>query len=167
MITFLAISLHWNLITLMIACVSFLVAMGIYRAPVVALMPDIIPSEHRSKANGVINLMGGVGAVYAFLVGSFLYSIKPYLAFGSTSILMVLAMIILVITIREPIMDRIIEEKKPEEIGVLSGFKEVYHCPDKSGVFILLAIFFWFCGYNAKETFFTKWAVNNLLRSKK
>lgn len=37
---------------------ALLVAMGTYRAPAVALMPDVTPKPLRSKANAVINLMG-------------------------------------------------------------------------------------------------------------
>ena len=33
------------------------------RGPVVALMPDTIPGELRSEANGVINTMGGIAAI--------------------------------------------------------------------------------------------------------
>ncbi|NIQ08760.1 MAG: SLC45 family MFS transporter, partial [Gammaproteobacteria bacterium] len=33
------------------------------RGPVVALMPDIIPGDYRSEANGVINTMGGIAAI--------------------------------------------------------------------------------------------------------
>lgn len=33
------------------------------RGPVVALMPDIIPGDLRSEANGVINTMGGIAAI--------------------------------------------------------------------------------------------------------
>jgi len=46
-----------------------LLAMAAFRTPVIALMPDLTPSPLRSKANGVINLMGGVGGVLAFLAG--------------------------------------------------------------------------------------------------
>jgi maltose/moltooligosaccharide transporter len=46
-----------------------LLAMAVFRTPVVALMPDLTPSALRSKANGVINLMGGLGGVLAFLGG--------------------------------------------------------------------------------------------------
>lgn len=42
-----------------------LVAMGSYRAPAVALMPDVTPKPLRSKANAVINLMGALGGVYS------------------------------------------------------------------------------------------------------
>lgn len=40
--------------------------MTFYRAPVAALMPDLIPSQFRTKANGVVNLMLGLGMVYAY-----------------------------------------------------------------------------------------------------
>ena len=35
-----------------------LIAMGIYRSPAVALMPDVTPKPLRSKGNAIINLMG-------------------------------------------------------------------------------------------------------------
>jgi len=33
------------------------------RGPVVALMPDTIPADYRSEANGVINTMGGIASI--------------------------------------------------------------------------------------------------------
>jgi MFS family permease len=33
------------------------------RGPVAALMPDTIPGEYRSEANGVISMMGGIGVI--------------------------------------------------------------------------------------------------------
>jgi maltose/moltooligosaccharide transporter len=57
----------------------FVVAVGVYiramagfRTPVVSLMPDLTPSRLRSQANGIINLMGGLGGVIVTLVGVFL-----------------------------------------------------------------------------------------------
>jgi len=49
----------------MLAIGAFLLFMAAFRTPVITLMPDITPSPLRSKANGVINLMGGVGALLA------------------------------------------------------------------------------------------------------
>lgn len=49
-----------------------LVAMGTYRSPAVALMPDVTPKPLRSQANAIINLAGGVGAAIAtitYMVG--------------------------------------------------------------------------------------------------
>ena len=54
----------------MIAIGVMLLAMAAFRTPIIALMPDITPSPLRSKANGVINLMGGVGALLATFGGA-------------------------------------------------------------------------------------------------
>ncbi len=48
----------------------FNLAMAFYRAPVVALMPDLTPSVHRSMANVIINVVGGVGTAIGFILPS-------------------------------------------------------------------------------------------------
>ena len=50
-----------------------LVAMGTYRAPAVALMPDVTPKPLRSRANAIINLMGAVGGILYLGVAAVLY----------------------------------------------------------------------------------------------
>src|SRR5512139_3848153 len=77
---------------LFVACTStLLLSMALWRTPVVALMPDITPSEYRSQANGVINFMGGVGGIIAFLVGSKLYRINTAFPFWLGSVLVILS----------------------------------------------------------------------------
>ena len=56
---------HLGLTVFMVLLGLLLIAMGTYRSPAVALMPDVTPKPLRSKANAVINLMGALGAVYA------------------------------------------------------------------------------------------------------
>ncbi len=57
------------------------------RGPVVALMPDIIPGEFRSEANGVINTMGGIAAITGTVVLARLYDVSIVLpVFGDTLI---------------------------------------------------------------------------------
>lgn len=51
--------------------------MAVWRTPVVALMPDITPSKYRSQANGIINFMGELGAIIAFLGSAALYEMNP------------------------------------------------------------------------------------------
>ena len=77
-------------------------AMSVFRSPVIALMPDLTPPKLRSKANGVINFMGGVGAILTFLIGSKLYDVNPALPFVLFSILMVLVLILFIFRLREP-----------------------------------------------------------------
>ncbi len=49
-----------------------------YRNPAVALMPDMTPKPLRSKANGIINIMGYIGGAFATVVGIF-FAISEYL----------------------------------------------------------------------------------------
>jgi Na+/melibiose symporter-like transporter len=70
----------------MLVVVLFILAVDVIRTPIIALMPDITPSPLRSQANGVINLMGGLGAVVAFLVAGELYrrsATAPFLFGGA------------------------------------------------------------------------------------
>ena len=91
-----------------------LIAMSTYRSPAVALMPDVTPKPLRSKANGVINLMGAVGAIISLLLMSALIpdTGKPnYLPiFAIVAGLMVTAVVVLVLTIKE---NRLREEMEP------------------------------------------------------
>ena len=54
------------------ALFATLVAMSTYRSHAVALMPDVTEKPLRSKANAVINLMGGIGGAAALLIINFL-----------------------------------------------------------------------------------------------
>lgn len=144
---------------LFVACtVTLLLSMALWRTPVVALMPDITPSQYRSQANGIINFMGGVGAIIAFLVGGTLYKSNPAFPFWMGSALVLVAVLLLFIFIKEP-QEYEVTEHRPE---LLESLREVLMDKDKSALRLFLAIFFWFVGYNAIEAFFTLYAVNHL-----
>jgi maltose/moltooligosaccharide transporter len=132
--------------------------MSVFRSPVIALMPDLTPSRLRSKANGVINFMGGVGAILAFLFGSKMYDINPALPFVLFSVLMVLVLILFMLKLREP--QRPISE---ENVDIFTVIKNVFTADNKMVLNVLLAIFFWFFGYSAVETFFTLYGKEFLL----
>ena len=143
-----------DLILLLFIITLFNISMALYRAPTVALMPDMVPSKHRSKANGVINFMGGVGAIYAYIIGALIYKTQgPVAAFLYTSILMLIALLIMYVYIKEPEVPLSPEEE--EKMGIINAFKEVIFDEDKSGIYMLLAIMFWFFGFNIVETWFT------------
>jgi len=139
--------------------VTMLLAMAVYRTPVIALMPDITPSQYRSQANGVINFMGGVGAIIAFLVGSSLYEKSPSLPFWVGAALVIVASALVLIFIREPKEYKEVPEK---EAGVIRNLQIIAADRDKSALRLLLAIFFWFLGYTAIEAFFTLYGTNHL-----
>jgi MFS family permease len=134
---------------------SLLLSMAFWRTPVVALMPDITPSEKRSPANGIINFMGGVGAIISFLGGAALYKMNPAFPFWLGSILVLLAALLVFLLIREPKEPKAKSEVQP---GLWENLKFILRDPDRSALRLLSAIFFWFVAYNAVEAFFTLYA---------
>lgn len=137
---------------------SFFLAMAFWRTPVVALMPDITPSPKRSQANGIINLMGGIGGIIAFLAGSTMYKINPALPFWVGSGLVIMAALFVFLFIKEPTD----YEETEEQPNLIESLREVLSAEEKSPLRLLFAIFFWFLGYTAIEAFFTLYAKNHL-----
>ena len=149
-----------SFLPLFVACTStLLLSMALWRTPVIALMPDITPSRYRSQANGIINFMGGIGAIIAFLYGADLYDINPAYPFWLGSVLVVFASLMVLLFIREP---KEFETTDKTDPNLWVSLKKVWNEQEKSPLRILFAIFCWFVAYNAIEAFFTLYAVNHL-----
>ncbi len=149
-----------SILPLFVACTStLLLSMALWRTPVVALMPDITPSRYRSQANGIINFMGGIGAIIAFLFGADLYDLNPAYPFWLGSVLVIFASLMVLIFIREPKEFETTDNTAP---NLWVSLKKVWNEPEKSPLRMLFAIFCWFVAYNAIEAFFTLYAVNHL-----
>ena len=158
-----------------------------YRNPAVALMPDMTPKPLRSKANGIINIMGYIGGAFATVVGM-IFILSEYLGktnkhpeqfnniwtieipFLVGSVLMLISAIVLFLTIKE---NKIAEEVKDE----MARGEEVSEAADKMAVddegpmtkankrmlwFILAAEFFWFMADNGIGTFLNNYVIYNL-----
>ncbi|MBW4839111.1 MAG: MFS transporter, partial [Paenibacillaceae bacterium] len=142
---------HTGFVTLILFMVLMNLSMSLFRAPTVALMPDITPEPQRTKANGVINFMGGIGSVLAFGIGSQLYGIGSYVPFLFAGVVMIICLLVLKTVIREPAALGLglagpamaNEEPKPQ-IRIKDQL-------DKTTVLILAAIFFWFVAYQGVE----------------
>ncbi len=147
-----------------------LIAMGTYRSPAVALMPDVTPKPLRSKANAIINLMGAVGGILYLGVAAVLYPtakvkdlthVNYQPLFLVVSLIMVVAVIALLLTIREPKLaaeNQALEKKHPEwNLAQDDGSgREVLPAPVKKSLgFLLASIALWFIGYNGVTTWFT------------
>jgi len=147
-----------------------LIAMGTYRSPAVALMPDVTPKPLRSKGNAVINLMGAVGGILYLALTAVMYPnsktaglahVNYQPLFIVVSGIMLVAIAVLFITIREPKLteeNRQLEAKHPEwNLAKDDGSgNEVLPAPvKKSLAFLLASIAFWFAGYNGVTTWFT------------
>ncbi len=148
-----------------IALGAVLLSMGFYRSPAVALMPDLTPKPLRSKANAVINLMGALGGIFTLVMISVLVpkTGRPnYMPlFLSVAAVMVVAVVALLLTIRENRMAREAAEAwpEPEEKPVKTGEKKKLPRPVlRSLLFLLASVFLWFTAYNAVTTAFSRYA---------
>ncbi len=137
-----------------------LLAAAIYRTPAIALMPDIVPSKFRSQANGIINLMGGIGVVIGLFAGGMLFDMDIAMPFIVGGAVVLISSAIVVFAIKEP--DAPPEDTSEKQNRLLDNLREVWHDDDRSVLFLLLAIFAWFVAYNALETFFTSYATTVL-----
>ena len=146
-----------------------LIVMNVYRNPAVALMPDVTPKPLRSKANGIINLIGYVGAiigaalvlVFGEAVDDPILSILPFLIVSGV---MLVAMIILFIKIKE---NKIVEatredmevgETLSETLGTIDENVPLSKLDKKNMLYILIAVFLWFSAFNAIETFLSSYS---------
>ena len=154
-----------SLWSLMAVLVIFAFVMSAWRSPVVALMPDITPGPLRSQANGIVNLMGGLGSLIAFFAGGILFKAGSFpLPFLMSAVMMLLALAVLVFFVREPkdAYKPVSSVKTSADQGSVKTGVKLSRDEIKSLLLILFGVFFWFSGYNAIETFFTLYATNTL-----
>lgn len=162
-------------LSVFLACLALLLlAMGTYRSPAVALMPDVTPKPLRSKGNAIINLMGAVGGVFSLALVNFAvirtvdasgaaHSDYTWLFVGVAALMIVCASV-LAATLRERKLVAEMEainygEVQQDTVVTHEGGKNKLH-PDvmRSLVLILCSVALWFMGYNAVTSAFSKYA---------
>ena len=129
------------------------------RGPVVALMPDMVPADLRSEANGVINTMGGLATILGTILLARLMDVKvnipgfgevdKILAFPVASVFVILAVVLLFVFVKEnrsTVSTEEEREEKPKE-PLLKSLKEIFSEKEKSALFILLSLLCWFIAY--------------------
>ncbi len=165
-----------GLIGVILIMLVVIIAMMMYRSPAVSLMPDLTPKPLRSKANGIINIMGYLGGACAtfmglgFVLSDYVRNPDSWcyqniwaieLPFLVASILMVISAFVLYAKVKE---NKLAEELRPElEEGERLAMTEEKVEDDKPmpkankimlGL-ILAAEVCWFMADNAVNTFFS------------
>ena len=153
-----------------------LIAMGLYRSPAVALMPDVTPKPLRSKGNAIINLMGTIGGMLTLVLNNI--AIRHYVTesgetasdytylFYAVACIMAVSVFVLYKTIHErPLveeMERIHYGESEAETVVTRDEKSGKLNPAvmRSLILILFSVAFWFMGYNAVTSAFSKYAIS-------
>ena len=153
-----------------------LVAMGIFRSPAVALMPDVTLKPLRSKANAIINLMGNAGGIIVLLLGmGFAFGISKatnammsytpyYLVIAGT---MLVALAIFLCTVREKewaaqMQSDAIRYGIEEAASQTDQQKKLSKSQAFSLICILLSVALWYFGYNAVTSKYSVYAPNVL-----
>ena len=143
------------------------------RGPIVALMPDTIPGEYRSEANGIINTMGALGSIISTIglarlmdlniVLPILGQTKDRLPFPIAGLFVILATILVFCFVHEKNSSELSHEEK---VPVIKSIKAIAGQKDKSALWILLSLFFWFLGYQGILPFVGKMSIDILHTSK-
>ncbi len=157
----------WGVI---LAMGAVLIIMNIYRSPAVALMPDVTPKPLRSKANGIINLVGYLGAIlgggismiFKFTDQNINYIVPSLIG----SALMFIALVILIFKINEnkileeTALDMQIGEELSETTEKIEENKPLSKADKRNLIILLVATFLWFASFNAVETFLSVYSKN-------
>lgn len=160
----------FKLIGFIIILGLLLIAMGTYRSPAVALMPDVTPKPLRSRANAIINLMGAVGGIIYLAISAALYPasktqnvshVDYQPLFAIVSFIMILTVAVMLLMIKERQLteeNKALEDRHPEwnlaeDDG--KGGETLPTSVKRSLLFMLASIAFWFTGYNGVTTWFS------------
>ena len=184
---FIPVFFHFNNIvgTIIMMGIVLIFAM-MYRNPAVSLMPDMTPKPLRSRANGIINIMGYLGGAFATVVG-IIFVLSHYLGvkydgpqvgqlwviempFVIASLLMVISAAVLFFLIKEnKIADEVKDEMARGELAAASAEKlsDDDNAPlsraNKIMLFLILgAEFFWFMADNGVSTFLSNYIIYNV-----
>lgn len=151
----------WALVAFMVCILLTNFGMALFRSPTVAWLGDLFPPDQRSQANGVINLMGGLGAAVALLGGGTIANALGEAApFWVVAVLLTLSTLLVLWLVKEPeTLER--AHDKPTS-SVLENLRLVWTTNNRSGFYVLLAILFWFIAYEAVQFGLSSFAVFSL-----
>lgn len=188
------VALHENgrISAMMFCIILFVFVMSFWRAPCVALMPNLTPPALRSEGNSVINLVGGVGSLLALQAATIVCAIGgwdkgtqeeeyiPYV-FLFASIVMIICTLVVTFFVKEPDsrlkvqmqanMENDAKAKRQAEKEAAKKEKERLKAIKLSKgervslICMLAGLFFLFCGANAIQTFFALFAAEILGKS--
>ncbi|MBQ7847823.1 MAG: MFS transporter [Clostridia bacterium] len=151
-----------------------LLAMGIFRSPAVALMPDVTPKPLRSKGNAVINLLGACGTVSLIGIGMLFGTGKAENAirtyggyFAALAGVMLIALLVFLLTVKEPRWAREAEEQNRlledgGEEAPAEGTRALSKGEKRSLILLLASVALWYMGFNAVTTKFSVYAAPEL-----
>ena len=166
----------------------FNISMAFFRSAAVSLMPDLTDPKVRPTGNGIINLFGAISMILGLGIRAITDKLFPdnldlsrSSGFYIISLIAAIVLLIYLLTVKEtPTGDKFLEIGKHnitidpitlEYLGehdsakkepLLTAMKKIFTDKDKSTLYMLLVIFFWFFGFNALRTFYSLFATYSL-----
>jgi maltose/moltooligosaccharide transporter len=142
-------------------------AASVFTSPSYVLMPDTTPSPLRSRANGIINLMGGLGALVAFFFLSELYRRSRTLPFDVAAGLLVASLGVILWSIPERRLSLLYRgtPRGPEAAStgrLLPAVRAVVLSPDRSLLLLLAGAWAAVAAVNGVQNMFTRYGVHHL-----
>ena len=150
--------------TLILTEVVFTAAMHSYRGPVISMMPDHTPPERRSTANGINNLMGGLGTLIAFGGLSLLYDIDPRLTFGIGAAVLLFTLLIVWLKVdrQPPYVDNSPVASRNPIREAVDGIRVLLKPANFGQFLILAAMLTYFIGFAGLDAMFPIYGVETL-----
>ena len=137
--------------------------MSLFRTPAVAWLGDLFSAEKRSQANGIINLMGGIGGALALFGSGMLFdTFGRFMPFLAAALLLAIVEIIAVRQVHEPAPQKRVQPTKNQKRDFFEDMRLVFTTQSSSMLFLLLSIFLYFMAYEALQTGLTSFAVFTL-----
>ncbi|MBQ7543191.1 MAG: MFS transporter [Clostridia bacterium] len=178
---------------LMTCIILFVFVMSLWRAPCVALMPDLTPPSLRSEGNAVINLVGGVGSMLALVAATIVCAVykipnntehellyTPHV-FEMAAVIMVVCTLVVTFLVKEPDsrLHTAAERNKDADAAARRAAEKQARKEEKQAlkamkltkgertslILMLCGLFFLFCGSNSIQTYFSLFAEEILGKS--
>jgi len=151
--------------TLLLVDVVFLLAITVYRAPLVALMPDHVAESARPTANGVITLMAAIGGASALLLIAPTFDRTTWLPFALAGGLALATLIVLLVAAqRHPphVSTGAVQDDAPLLGALLRDLRSLTQPTHRSALWLLAGLFACFFGFAAVEAQFSVLATETL-----
>ena len=162
-----------GMIAMMVLIIVFMMS---YRSPAVALMPDLTPKPLRSKANGIINIVGyvggAVGSIFAIVIpvtkyidGSNTSLFMLEIPFIVCSLFLLGSLAMLLWKVKENKLHAELDEEIArgdaygESAEAVTTNEKLSKTNLRNLILILIAEMLWFMSLNAVETFQTNYVM--------
>jgi len=127
---------------------------GIAQSPYLSLLPDVTPPGQRSTASGAMNLLGSLGLITYFVIGSGMWDKHPLAVFNIVALVSFVPSLITIIFIKEP---NVTETERANAIDFIEYVRGVVK--ETRAMTFLAAHFFWWLAFWMVSTFVTLFAV--------